>query len=36
MEDALLQLVQDSVISPRDAYMKALDKTRFENLVPED
>ncbi len=36
MDDALLQLVQDQIISPRDAYMKALDKTRFESLVPED
>jgi Tfp pilus assembly ATPase PilU len=36
MDDALFELVQKSRIHPRDAYMKALDKARFENLVPGD
>ncbi len=36
MDDALMQLVEERVILPRDAYMKALDKGRFEALVPED
>ncbi len=36
MDDALFALVQARRISPRDAYMKALDKARFENLVPGD
>lgn len=36
MDDSLLELVDQDVISPRDAYMKALDKARFEALVPED
>jgi twitching motility protein PilT len=34
MDDALLALVQAKTIHPRDAYMKALDKARFEALVP--
>ncbi len=36
MDDALMELVQQNVIGPRDAYMKAIDKARFESLVPED
>ena len=36
MDDALMELVQQDVITGRDAYMKALDKARFESLVPED
>ncbi len=36
MDDALMRLVQEEIIAPRDAYMKALDKSRFEALVPED
>ncbi len=34
MDDALFALVQDGKIAPRDAYMKAADKARFESLVP--
>jgi twitching motility protein PilT len=36
MDDALLALLEAGTISARDAYMKASDKTRFENLVPGD
>jgi twitching motility protein PilT len=36
MDDALFELVQQGRIHPRDAYMKAIDKARFENLVPGD
>ena len=36
MDDALFALVQSGRIRPRDAYMKASDKTRFESLVPGD
>jgi twitching motility protein PilT len=36
MDDALFALVQAQTIHPRDAYMKALDKARFEALVPGD
>jgi twitching motility protein PilT len=36
MDDALMDLVQQDVINPRDAYLKAMDKSRFEALVPED
>jgi len=34
MDDALMALVEDGSVSPRDAYMKALDKARFEKLLP--
>jgi twitching motility protein PilT len=33
MDDALMQLVKDGVVAAKDAYMKALDKTRFEPLI---
>ncbi len=36
MDDALMALVEDGSVSPRDAYMKALDKSRFEALLPKD
>ena len=34
MDDALMTLVQQKRIHPRDAYLKASDKARFESLVP--
>jgi len=34
MDDALMALVQAQRIHPRDAYLKATDKARFEALVP--
>lgn len=34
MDDALFSLVQEGRVHPRDAYMKANDKARFEPLVP--
>jgi twitching motility protein PilT len=34
MDDALMALVQSKRIHPRDAYLKATDKARFESLVP--
>jgi twitching motility protein PilT len=34
MDDALMALVQAKRIHPRDAYLKATDKGRFESLVP--
>jgi twitching motility protein PilT len=36
MDDALFTLVKEKRVHPRDAYMKARDKARFENLVPGD
>jgi twitching motility protein PilT len=36
MDDALMALVDDGSVSARDAYMKALDKSRFESLLPKD
>ena len=35
MDDALLALVEQKKISPRDAYMKATDKARFESLIAD-
>jgi twitching motility protein PilT len=35
LDDALAQLVEAKTISPRDAYLKALDKSRFEALLPK-
>jgi twitching motility protein PilT len=34
MDDALFEKVSKGIIAPRDAYMKALDKARFEKLLP--
>jgi twitching motility protein PilT len=34
MDDGLMALVQSQRIHPRDAYLKAHDKARFESLVP--
>jgi twitching motility protein PilT len=34
MDDALMAFVQQKRIHPRDAYLKAADKSRFESLVP--
>lgn len=36
MDDALFALVQAEKIHPRDAYLKATDKTRFESMVPDE
>jgi len=36
MDDALMALVEDGSISAKDAYMKALDKARFEALLPNE
>jgi twitching motility protein PilT len=35
MDDALWKLVQDKKVHPRDAYLKATDKARFEPLVKD-
>ena len=35
MDDALMALVEAKRITPRDAYMKATHKQRFEPLLPE-
>ena len=35
MDDALMALVEQKRITPRDAYMKAAEKQRFEALLPE-
>ena len=33
LNDALMELVQKGVVEPRDAYMKAIEKTGFESLL---
>ena len=33
LDDALLDLVTRKIVTPRDAYMKASDKSRFEPLL---
>jgi twitching motility protein PilT len=35
MDDALMDLLERKVVTPRDAYLKASDKARFEPLVKE-
>jgi twitching motility protein PilT len=35
MDDALMALVENKKVTPRDAYMKAVNKQRFEGLVKE-
>ena len=34
MDDALFELAESGAITPRDAYMKAIEKQRFEPLLP--
>ena len=36
MDDALMALLDQKKILPRDAYLKATDKARFESLVPDE
>ncbi len=36
LDDALLDLVAKKVVSARDAYMKAQDKSRFEPMIEKD
>ncbi|HXU46890.1 MAG TPA: type IV pilus twitching motility protein PilT [Thermoanaerobaculia bacterium] len=36
MDDALLSLVQSKRITPRDAYMKATDKQKFEQMIEDE
>ncbi len=36
MDDALMALVEQKQILPHEAYMKATNKARFENLVEDE
>ena len=36
LDDALLDLVTRKIVTPRDAYMKASDKSRFEPLLESE
>jgi twitching motility protein PilT len=36
MDDALMALVEEGRITPREAYMKATNKARFEEMIEED
>lgn len=34
MDDAIWEKLQQGIVSPEEAYMKAIDKTRFKNFLP--
>ncbi len=36
MDDAIWQKLQQGLVSPQEAYMKAIDKARFKNFLPPD
>jgi hypothetical protein len=36
LDDALLELVAKKIVTPRDAYMKAQEKGRFEALIEKE
>ena len=36
MDDAIWQVMQQGIVSPREAYMKAIDKNRFRKFLPAD
>jgi twitching motility protein PilT len=35
MDDALMSLVENGKVTPRDAYMKAINKQKFEEMIEE-
>jgi twitching motility protein PilT len=36
MDDAIWTLLQEGVVSPHEAFMKAIDKSRFKDFLPEE
>jgi twitching motility protein PilT len=36
MDDAIWQKLQQGLVSPEEAYMKAIDKARFKNFLPKE
>lgn len=36
MDDAIWQKLQQGIVTPEEAYMKAIDKARFKNFLPKD
>ena len=36
MDDAIWQKLQQGLVTPEEAYMKAIDKARFKNFLPPD
>ncbi|HIX20235.1 MAG TPA: type IV pilus twitching motility protein PilT [Candidatus Akkermansia intestinigallinarum] len=36
MDDAIWQKLQQGIVSPQEAYMKAIDKGRFKNFLPKE
>ncbi len=36
MDDAIWQKLQQGIVSPQEAYMKAIDKARFKNFLPPE
>ena len=36
MDDAIWQVMQQGIVSPQEAYMKAIDKNRFRVFLPPE
>ena len=36
MDDAIFALLQEGIVSPHEAFMKAIDKNRFKDFLPPD
>ena len=36
MDDAIWHVMQQGIVSPREAYMKAIDKNRFQKFLPPE
>ena len=36
MDDAIWQKLQQGLVTPEEAYMKAIDKARFKNFLPKE
>ena len=36
MDDAIMKCLKEGVVSPTEAYMKAIEKIRFEEFLPKD
>ena len=36
MDDAIYSLLQQGIVSPHEAFMKAIEKSRFDKFLPAD
>jgi hypothetical protein len=36
MDDAIMAKLRDNIVSPKEAYMKAIEKNRFAPLLPNE